>query len=104
MIKAMYVRVKIQEKSYYSQVFAYYHFDYEAYSEKQYHKSYFEYEKDGFGPVFEDAEALADYVYKMAENGFKNTEPYISRHKEFFTLFDTNNCERNYRAIKEKWS
>lgn len=83
---------------------AYYHFDYEEYSEKQYHKAYFEYEKDGFGPAFSDADALADYVYKMAQNGFQNYEPYISRHKDFFTLYDTNNCERNYRAIKEKWS
>ncbi|MBQ1186157.1 MAG: CDP-glycerol glycerophosphotransferase family protein [Clostridia bacterium] len=83
---------------------AYYHFDYEDYSEKQYHKAYFEYEKDGFGPTFQDADALADYVYKMAENGFQNYEPYISRHKDFFTLYDNNNCERNYQAIKDKWS
>lgn len=83
---------------------AYYHFDYKDYSEKQYHKGYFDYDTDGFGPVFEDAEALADYVYKMAENGFQNIEPYISREDEFFDLYDTNNCERNYLAIKEKWS
>ena len=83
---------------------AYYHFDYNDYSEKQYHKAYFEYEKDGFGPAFQDADMLANYVYKMAENDFQNYEPYISRHTDFFTLFDKNNCERNYNAIKEKWS
>ena len=83
---------------------AYYHFDYKDYSEKQYHLGYFRYENDGFGPVFEDSDALADYIFKMAENGFKNIEPYASRQNEFFDLYDTDNCKRNYKAIKEKWS
>ena len=82
----------------------YFHFDYEDYSEKHYHKAYFDYERDGFGPVFENPDDIARYIEQMASNGFKNAEPYASRHGEFFTLYDRDNCKRNYLAIKGKWS
>ena len=82
----------------------YYHFDYERFSEEHYHKGYFDYEKDGFGPVFNQAEALAEYVCERAKYSFSNTEEYLARHKDFFNLYDTENCKRNFEAIKEKWS
>ncbi len=82
----------------------YYHFDYEEFSQKHYHKGYFDYQADGFGPVYEAADDLVDYIERSAAGGFKNTEPYISRHKEFFNLYDKDNCKRNYEAIKERWN
>jgi CDP-glycerol glycerophosphotransferase (TagB/SpsB family) len=82
----------------------YYHFDYEEFSEKHYHKGYFDYQADGFGPVYNSAEELVKYIEASAEKGLKNCEPYISRHKDFFNLYDTENCKRNFEAIKEKWS
>ena len=44
------------------------------------------------------------YIEKMAESSFENTEPYKSRHTEFFDLYDTDNSKRNYEAIKERYS
>lgn len=82
----------------------YFHFDYDEYTDKHYGKGYFDYQRDGFGPVFSDTDQIVKYVASKAENGFKNCEPYISRHKKFFTLYDRGNCKRNYEAIKEKWS
>ena len=82
----------------------YFQFDYDRYSKEHYHKAYFDYEKDGFGPVFNNADNLAHYIGKMAEQGFSNPQKYLTRINEFFTLYDTNNSERNFKAIKEKWS
>ena len=79
---------------------AYFHFDYEEFSEKHYHKGYFDYEKDGFGPVFESGIDLMDYIEEQAKKSFANEDIYLNRHKEFFTLYDTDNCKRNYEAVK----
>lgn len=83
---------------------AYFQFDYEHFCRAHYRKGYFDYEKDGFGPVFTDERRLIEYIGKMAEISFANNEKYLQRHKEFFTLYDTDNCKRNYDAIKEKWN
>ena len=83
---------------------AYFQFDYERFCKSHYGKGYFDYTDDGFGPVFGDENGLMDYIEKMAERSFENTEPYITRHKEFFDLYDTDNCKRNYEAIKERYS
>lgn len=83
---------------------AYFHFDYDRFCESHYGKGYFDYDKDGFGPVFEEENALMDYIEKMAGSSFENEEKYLKRHKEFFTLYDRENSKRNYEAIKEKWN
>lgn len=83
---------------------AYFHFDYEDYTARHYHKGYYDYEKDGFGPAFSDEDTLLDYVEKKATENFTNDDIYIERHKSFFTLYDTDNCKRNYEAIKARWS
>ena len=83
---------------------AYFHFDYEEFSQKHYHKGYFDYKDDGFGPVFENADMLMNYVEEQAKQSFVNSEVYLERHKLFFTLYDDKNCQRNYEAIKERWS
>ncbi len=82
---------------------AYYHFDYDRYSDEHYHKGYFDYEKDGFGPVFDSEDALMDYVETMAKSSFQNSEKYLKRHTDFFTLYDRDNCKRNYNEIKARW-
>lgn len=83
---------------------AYFQFDYEHFYQAHYQKGYFDYDTDGFGPVFKDENGLMDYIEKMAEKSFVNDEKYFKRHKEFFTLYDTDNCKRNYEAIKERWN
>lgn len=82
---------------------AYFQFDYERFCKAHYQKGYFDYEKDGFGPVYGDEQGIMNYIEKMAQNSFRNSDRYLQRHKEFFTLYDTNNAERNYEAIKERW-
>ncbi len=83
---------------------AYFHFDYQDYTDHHYHKGYYDYERDGFGPVFSDEKPLLEYIEQMAETKFVNKEKYLNRHDDFFTLYDTDNCKRNYEAIKERWS
>lgn len=83
---------------------AYFHFDYDKFFSEHYKKGYFDLKADGFGPSFDSADALVNYICERAEDGFKNTEPYTARINEFFDLYDNNNCKRTYEAIKEKWS
>lgn len=83
---------------------AYFQFDYESFCKAHYQKGYFDYDEDGFGPVFSDEQGLMDYIEKAAKNNFENEAVYLNRHKEFFTLYDTDNSKRNYEAIKERYS
>ncbi len=82
---------------------AYYQFDYDRYSAEHYHKGYFDYKEDGFGPVFRNEDDLINYIEDMAKDSFQNREPYIGRHSDFFTLYDNENCKRNYNEIKARW-
>ncbi len=78
----------------------YYQFDYDDFRKGQYPEGYFSYENDGFGPVCRNLnDALAELEAAVVEK-FENKEKYLKRHDEFFDLYDKNNCERNYRAIK----
>ena len=79
----------------------YYQFDYEDFRKGQYGEGYFSYEKDGFGKVCYTLETALNEIEKAVEENFENESVYLKRHDEFFDLYDTNNCERNYRAIKE---
>ena len=78
----------------------YYQFDYDDFRKGQYPEGYFSYEKDGFGPVCYDAETALDELERAAGESFANPPEYLSKHDAFFDLYDTNNCERNYNAIK----
>ena len=79
----------------------YYQFDYEDFRHGQYPEGYFSYEKDGFGKVCYNLNDALDEFECAVSDKFKNPEKYISRQNEFFDLYDANNCERNYKAIKE---
>lgn len=79
----------------------YYQFDYEDFRRGQYPEGYFSYEKDGFGKVcYNIDEVVGEFKNAVSEN-FANPDEYLKRHKNFFDLYDTHNCERNYNAIKE---
>ncbi len=79
----------------------YYQFDYEHFRQGQYPEGYFSYEKDGFGKVCYRLNDILDEIENAISDDFQNPKIYLERHKNFFDLYDTNNCERNYRAIKE---
>ncbi len=78
----------------------YYQFDCEQFRKEQYPEGYFSYREDGFGPVCTQENEVLAVLKQAVENGFQNEQIYLERHKAFFTLYDTHNCERNYQAIK----
>lgn len=78
----------------------YYQFDKEKYRMGQYVEGYFKYERDGFGSVVENIEKLKEKLFYYIDNDFKIEKESLRREKEFFELYDTENCKRNYLAIK----
>lgn len=79
----------------------YYQFDYEMFRQFQYNEGYFSYEDDGFGPVCYNLNEVKSELALAISNNLDNTDKYLNREKKFFSLYDQNNCERNYQAIKE---
>lgn len=79
----------------------YYQFDYEDFRRGQYPEGYFSYEKDGFGRVCYNTDEVVNEFKNAVSENFVNPDEYLTRHKNFFDLYDTHNCERNYNAIKE---
>lgn len=79
----------------------YYQFDRAIFwnGEHNYTKGYFEYEKDGFGPVIDEVEALIDKVILYMQTDCKLEIEYENRINEFFTYTDRNNSERIYNKI-----
>ena len=84
--------------AYMRKALVYYQFDSEKYFEKHYSKGYFDYERDGFGPVAKVEEELLDRIENIIiESEMK--EKYRDRAERFFPLFDNKNCERHYNEI-----
>ena len=79
----------------------YFQFDMKKFREGQYQQGYFEYKRDGFGPVCEKLEEVEQELEKAAANQLQNNVEYLRREEAFFPLWDSDNCKRNYEAIKE---
>lgn len=62
--------------------------------------SYFNCERDGFGPVVTNVNDLVREIIKILQNGAQPEEKYIKRINDFFDVRDNNNCKRVYEAIK----
>lgn len=77
----------------------YYQFDEKEYHAGHYKKGYFDFERDGFGPVVADADTLKQKLIKMLEQDGKPEEQYLDRIRRFFPVRDNHNCERNYQEI-----
>ena len=91
------------ETAYLNKECLYYQFDSEDFFSgmQSYSKGYFDYEKDGFGPVVKTEEALVEELKACAERGFAPEEKYAKRMSEFFAFRDGKCCERVYKRIKE---
>lgn len=87
--------------AYMNKPLAYYHFDYEAYRKGQHPEGYFQYPRDGFGPVLESERELVEYLKKVVEADGENQTPYVNRVKTFFDLKDRENCKRIVAAIEK---
>ena len=60
---------------------------------------YFDWERDGFGPVETDVDRAVDAIITVAAQG--PSAEYLGRMRAFFTLRDGRCCERTYHAITE---
>jgi glycosyltransferase involved in cell wall biosynthesis/tetratricopeptide (TPR) repeat protein len=79
----------------------YYHFDAESFfgGGHTFQKGYFDYGRDGFGPVaIQESEAIAHLAHLM-ERGGRSDDEYLERVKRFFPFRDGKCCERVFEAI-----
>ncbi len=79
----------------------YYQFDKEEFFAMQYSASDFSFEQDGFGPVCYESEDIVDNLVQFVEKGYPVEDIYSRRMRKFYRLYDENNCERVYRAIRK---
>ena len=77
----------------------YYQFDTERYHRTHLAAGYFDYGRDGFGPVCASEEALLRELETLFEADCTMAPAYAGRVDAFFTLNDTKNSERTYHAI-----
>jgi CDP-glycerol glycerophosphotransferase (TagB/SpsB family) len=77
-------------------------FDYEdVFSNHIYDEGYFDYRRDGLGPVCEDLDSTVEEIYKSIENDCKLEKRYRERIDNFFEFDDRNNSKRVYEAIRK---
>lgn len=77
-------------------------FDQEEFFENAvYTKGYWDYKRDGFGPVCETYEEAVEQVIQAIEADCKLEEKYENRAKNFYYAFDHNNSKRVCEAICE---
>lgn len=77
----------------------FYQFDYKNFRKGQYGEGYFSYQKNPFGDRETRQEEIFNLIEKYIKKDFSVTNAYLQAHKEYFRLYDTNNCERIYRVI-----
>lgn len=79
----------------------YYQFDRERFRSGHLPVGYFDYARDGFGPIAETVEGTVDALRGTIENGCRMAPLYRQRAERFFPLRDGHCSERTYEAIKE---
>lgn len=79
----------------------YFQFDESEYRENHYYNGYFDYRKDGFGPVYSEIGEVVDYVIKKMKSDCQMEEKYRKRANDFFAYRDNKNCERTFNAIEK---
>ena len=66
-----------------------------------YQKGYFDYAKDGFGPVVTSEMRLKEEIIKIINNNCKLESKYEQKIDSFFAFNDKNNCERIWQEVKK---
>ena len=77
----------------------YIHFDYDEYRRNHFPEGYFNYKKDGFGPVCYDSKCLIKNVEYQLKNKCKLKKIYSKRIKQFFRYIDDKNSMRVFKGI-----
>ncbi|MBQ6381327.1 MAG: CDP-glycerol glycerophosphotransferase family protein [Clostridia bacterium] len=77
----------------------YYQYNEAEFREGHYKQGYFEYARDGFGPIVATEDAVVESLRHFLENDLQPDSLYLDRMNTFFKYNDTENCRRNYEAI-----
>lgn len=77
----------------------FYQFDRKDYIERHLPSGYFDYEKDGFGPVTVDVDTLCDALEAIWSSGCAMDTLYKRRAEAFFAFRDKDSCARTFQAI-----
>ena len=77
----------------------YYQYDEVQYFKGHYIKGYFDYRRDGFGPVCNSFEDTMRNIEKILESNFMVPENYRSNKERFFPVHDSKNSERIFDCI-----
>lgn len=90
----------VMDFAYMEKPVVYYQFDYEKYRKEHLAEGYFDYERDGFGRVVYDEDALFNELEALMKNSVLS-EKYKERLDGFFLYRDSDNCRRIYEKVKE---
>ncbi len=77
----------------------YSHFDYEEYRLEQYSEGYFNYKRDGFGPIYNNISSIVQSIIKSIKSNNRISKKYLKRIDNFFTFHDEKNSERLFKQI-----
>ena len=80
----------------------YFPFDTEVFFEKQYKKSFFDPEKNGFGEVVYTIGQLINAIKQSYNLGFSLKGRYLENMQNFYTIKDGNNNSRVFMEIKKR--
>ena len=80
-----------------------YQFDLEDFRKNHYQQGYFDYERDGFGPVCTEEADFLDALERLVNSGCRLDGEYRGRIEAFFAVRDDQNCRRNFDAIHRLW-
>ncbi|MBR3123809.1 MAG: CDP-glycerol glycerophosphotransferase family protein [Mogibacterium sp.] len=69
------------------------------FSTHSYVQGYYDYERDGFGPVCYDLDSAVDTIVDIIKNGCAEPDTYRERVDEFFAFRDRSNCHRIYEEL-----
>ncbi|PCG85094.1 hypothetical protein CIB93_15630 [Streptomyces sp. WZ.A104] len=75
-------------------------FDEEDFYGNHYKRGYYEFERDGFGPVCRDVDSTVREIIDTVRRNFTVEPQYRARVDAFFGRRDTSNSERVFRAIE----
>lgn len=79
----------------------YYQFDYDEYRKSHFAEGYFDYAKDGFGPIVDEENDLVELVKKYYFSNYSIDKKYNTRMESFFELHDENNSNRIFSILKQ---
>ena len=77
----------------------YTHFDYEEYRNNHFHQGYFNYDRDGFGPICYNIECSINTIISFINDKCTLKKIYLKRIQKFFYFFDEQNNRRIFNAI-----